>query len=278
MAYPGFGESYKSASTRARVVVILLAITALVLAWTALFHASGFDLIAQAEAGTLTDQEAADFDTATQALAGTFLIFFVATAIAYLAWLSRTVDNIPHLTGELPMVTPRWSIGWWFVPIANVFKPYQIVKDAATRLAPNPSSAEHGVILTWWLVWIASGLLGTIVSRLPEPETLNDLTTWFAANLIADVVLVVAAILAIIVVRRVQSLANDRAAAVATIGAAGTNLPPCPRCGVPRVAGSQFCTSCGLDFWAEYDRSHRDQAPSDGAPSETPQANDESAR
>jgi hypothetical protein len=261
MAYPGFGSSYRDGATRATVVVILLAITGLVSALTALFAGGGFDLIAQGEAGTLTDQEAVDYDNATVALAGAYALFFVATAVAYLAWLSRTVDNIPHLTGEKPMVTPRWSIGWWFVPFANLFKPYQVVKDAASRLAPSASSAGHGMILTWWLVWIGSGVIGAIVSRMPDPVTLDDLSTWFTVNVILNVALVVAAILAIIVVRRIQSHANERATALVARVSPATALPACPRCGAERQAGTQFCTNCGLDLWADYDRSHGDPRP-----------------
>lgn len=156
MSYQGFSETYRSARTRSRVVVAFLGITGIVLLLSAFHYFSGFDLIRDAEAGSLTDSEATLFDQATQVYASLYVLAFIATAIAYLAWLSRTVDNVPKLTKKLPEVTPRWSIGWWFVPIANFLKPYQIVRDVNSLLATEITSAGNGIVFGWSRAWVAS--------------------------------------------------------------------------------------------------------------------------
>ena len=264
MSYRGFSETYRSGRTRSRVAVALLAVTGVILLLSALHDIRGFDLIRDAEAGTLSDSDATLYDQATQVYASLYLVAFVATAIAYLAWLSRTVDNVPKLTTELPEVTPRWSIGWWFVPIANLLKPYQIVRNVNSLLSTETSTG-NALIFAWWIAWLVAGVGGAIVSRLPEPATLNDLNTWFTANLVLDLTTVLAAGLAILVVRQIQSRADSRAAGLATktvpasasTARGSQTLPPCPRCGSAREAGVQFCGTCGLDLWDAYDAERR---------------------
>ncbi len=181
---------------------------------------AGFDLISKAETGLLTSAEAADFDATSQALAGGYLISFLATAVAFLAWLSRSVDNVPKLGGGVPAITPRWSIGWWFVPFANLFKPYQVIKDLSDRMATAKRGGGDGLVLLWWIAWVASAIAGTVLLRLPEPATLDQLGGWIAANLVVDVTTVAAAVLAILLVREIQARSDERAMTVG-VAAAG---------------------------------------------------------
>jgi hypothetical protein len=48
---------------------------------------------------------------------GIFLI------ITFLRWIYRTNKNLRYLSGEQMKFTPDWSVGWFFIPIANVYKP-----------------------------------------------------------------------------------------------------------------------------------------------------------
>ena len=264
--FPGFSGRYRSASIRAKVAIALLAVTGLVSLVTAFHDVAGFDLIQRAQSGTLSSLEANDFDATTTTLAGAFLVAFIATAVAFLPWLSRTVDNIPQLTRSAPPVTPRWSIGWWFVPFANLVKPYQVVRDANLWLARDQRAASGTIVLIWWLVWITGGLAGTIAYRLPEPTTLDGLSGWFTVSLVVDAIGVASAVLAIIVIHQIQARADDRSAEVSHGGSSPvtqTSLPPCPRCGTPRNVGQQICGSCGLDLWSAYDQAHARGASAD---------------
>lgn len=261
---PGFSGVYRTAGVRAKVTIGLLALTGAISFITAIVDLGGFDILRQAEAGTLTDADALSYDSTVQVLAFLYLVAFPATAIAFLAWLSRSVDNVPPLTGERPMVTPRWSIGWWFVPFANLVKPYQIVKDLLVRM-PASATGGTGIALAWWLTWVGTGIIGWVSLRLSEGGTLDELRTYFTANVVLDALTVIAAALAIIIVRRIQAAADLRAVAAAALIASPSldslsALPPCPRCGTPRVAGMQFCGSCGLDLWAAYDQAAASEA------------------
>jgi hypothetical protein len=135
------------------------------------------------------------------------------------------VENVPALGGGTPSVSPRAAIGWWFVPVANLVKPYRIVADVYDRLAAIRPAAGRPAVPAWWLLWIAGSLTNNLARLLfLEVSTVADLRRQYALYAASDLFSVLAAVLAIVVVRRIQGWANARAAA-------GPNAP------VPNVTG-----------------------------------------
>lgn len=174
---------------------------------------TGFALIERAESGMLAVGEAEAFDAASVGIGIGYLAAGVIAAIAFLAWLSRSVDNTPSLGGGMPEFTPRWAIGWWFVPIANFWKPYQVVQELDYRMAAE-KPVDSRLVVVWWLFWIGGSIAAFIFVRLPEPTNLEELSSWFTASLVIDLAQAVGAVLAILVVRRIQRRADERAASL----------------------------------------------------------------
>src|SRR5207302_6246087 len=131
----GFSAVYRSAGRRARITCILLGVVGFITLLAMIQDGSGALLVEDARAGMLLPKEANNFDRSTALVVFGSLGAQLLSAISYFAWVSRTVDNVPVLGGGRPSVTPRWSIGWWFVPIANLVKPFQIVRELHDRLA-----------------------------------------------------------------------------------------------------------------------------------------------
>jgi hypothetical protein len=254
------------------------------------YVAQGFSIVDQAELGQLSSVEADAYDRSGQSIAGFTVIVLIATAVAFLAWLSRSVENAPPLGGGIPKDSPRASIGWWFVPIISLFKPYQIVADLYRRMvASGPAQAVSvTIIVVWWVCFIGQGLIARLADLTPL-TTLESIRTSLSILLVSAVGDLAAAILAIMVVRRIQLGADRRAgelglaprvvgptwpsqAASASSGAIGptartevqtdgrsvsaagdgTSVPvtSCPTCGARRLAGASFCGSCGQDLGA----------------------------
>jgi hypothetical protein len=201
---------YRSSLTRARVAALLLLVGAVVDLIAALEGLRGIGLMDAAEAGTLTLSEAEAFDNsyATTGLAQLGLL--AATAVAVLAWLSRVVENIPPLTGRTPRRGPRAAIGWWFVPIASLIVPYQIVADSARRLRLERSDGTERLLLPWWILWLVGGWLGNVLLRLPT-ETIDQLRTAYALQGLSDLISVAAAVLLVLVIRGMFSREQARA-------------------------------------------------------------------
>jgi uncharacterized protein DUF4328 len=189
---------------------------------------SFFPLLDRAEAGLVNDAEANAFDSifGMSGLAQAAVI--LATAVAFLAWLSRIVENIPLLGGGQPLTSPRAAIGWWFVPFANLVQPFRIVADAYRRLAAAQPAPGLWLVTLWWLLWIVGNLVSNVALRvvLQENPTIADLRLEFLAYAVSDVLTAVAAVLAVIMIRRMQRWANDRAATASGLPVPNTLVVP----------------------------------------------------
>jgi hypothetical protein len=97
----------------------------------------------------------------------TFLAF-VGSAIVVGRWIYLAVANAHAISNEMT-VTPGWAVGSYFVPILNLFKPFQGMKEA--WLASHHRSNWHaeptpGLLILWWTLWLATNILGNISFRL----------------------------------------------------------------------------------------------------------------
>lgn len=86
-------------------------------------------------------------------------VTFIIAAIVFSMWLYRMNYNA-HGFSEKPMrFTPGWSVGWYFVPIFNLFRPYQVMCEL-WKVSHNPrqSHATEGpsLLKEWWALWIIS--------------------------------------------------------------------------------------------------------------------------
>ncbi|TAM56094.1 MAG: DUF4328 domain-containing protein, partial [Chloroflexota bacterium] len=136
-----------------------------------------------------------------------------ALFVAFLAWLSRTVEITPALGGGKPVDSPSWAIGWWFVPIACLWKPYAVVRDVWKRLATASRRGGSELVLGWWLLLlgapIAISVAGGTFDALPGGAV--DATT-FGYLFVAWGIVTGAAVLGFLVVSEIQARADERAA------------------------------------------------------------------
>ena len=62
----------------------------------------------------------------------------LSTGILVLTWIHRANHNARQLGADDMRFTPGWAVGWYFVPIAWFWKPYQAMKEIWLASA-NPS-------------------------------------------------------------------------------------------------------------------------------------------
>lgn len=62
------------------------------------------------------------------AVAVVFLICYVLTAVYFIMWFRRAYFNLHKLVKGLKY-SEGWAAGAWFVPVFNLFGPYQIATD-----------------------------------------------------------------------------------------------------------------------------------------------------
>jgi Domain of unknown function (DUF4328) len=72
-------------------------------------------------------------DLRQQALGVMQIILLVVTGILFLRWVFRANESA-RLLGALEMkFTPGWAVGWYFVPLANLWKPGNEGNSAGQR-------------------------------------------------------------------------------------------------------------------------------------------------
>jgi len=57
--------------------------------------------------------------------------------------------------------SPGWGVGSWFVPVVNLWMPYQAIRDCLP-----PDDPHRPLVLRWWLVltatWLLTGTAGVV--------------------------------------------------------------------------------------------------------------------
>ncbi|MBY9066193.1 DUF4328 domain-containing protein [Hyphomonas sp. WL0036] len=139
---------------------------------------AGLALFGAVELYFLTGMDAdpyLDFGTASSAFAIVALIAGLAQLIGLTAsvilvsmWTFRAMKNL-HIVGAVAAtMSPGWAVGWYFIPFANLWKPFEGVLQIwreSHRLAGRPEKVA-AYVGWWWATWLISNFLANISVRL----------------------------------------------------------------------------------------------------------------
>lgn len=111
---------------------------------------------------------------------------FLGLSIVWFMWIYRSNKLARALGASRMTYSPGWSVGWFFIPIANLFKPYFAMKEIyLATLDPRQFNTEQDVedqpeslniLKLWWLVYLINRLVGAATLRtVIDAETLDQL-------------------------------------------------------------------------------------------------------
>ena len=169
-----------------------------------------------ANGAVVSDIEAAAGDSRRALLARLYLVSFVVTAVTFLRWTYLSSRNARFLGADALQFTPGWAVGWYFIPVATLWKPYQALKETFKASHPefteNWRQAPHPAIMPlWWTLWILAGLIGQTVGRAAlRADTVDGLlaTSWLA--FVADLLDLPLAIVVIALVSTLQVWQSEK--------------------------------------------------------------------
>jgi hypothetical protein len=115
-------------------------------------------------------QSTADSNDARQRLvAQIWLVLYIINVIVFSVWIIRASKNVRALGASGLEFSPGWAVGWYFVPLACFFKPFEAMREI-WKASKNPKqwrSLETGsVVGWWWFAFLAGGVTGYISSAL----------------------------------------------------------------------------------------------------------------
>ncbi|MEV7217978.1 DUF4328 domain-containing protein [Kitasatospora cineracea] len=130
-----------------------------------------------------------------------------ALDVVFVMWLYRVRVNAEVICPHGRQRGRGWVIGGWFIPFVNFYLPWRITTDIWKASGPTdehgvPRPASTTLVNAWWSTWVAS----LVLAPVPVP----------AARIASESAIAVAAVLAILVVRRLTAMQERHAEAART--------------------------------------------------------------
>ena len=130
-------------------------------------------------------------------------IVHLVAIVLFLVWQHRAAKNLRAFGQPGLEFSPGWCVGWWFVPIAMYWKPFQAMKELWRASDPETIGAnERWVWLAsplaptmgwWWAAWIISNFVQRIAGKIGDPSTavatgiVGALVSGLAAHLLVPI-------------------------------------------------------------------------------------------
>ena len=162
--------------------------------------------------GTMTDFEAdpangdlgalQTYDDVTLVLSYLTIALLLFTGIVWMVWQRRLARAAPAKLRN----GPGMHVGSWFIPVANLWLPFQNMGDlwrAYEPRSPQSSPSPVSMLVPWWIFFLLSSLLGRLTfSQTMDANTLDAYRSAAELSAAASLVTAVSAVLACLVVRR----------------------------------------------------------------------------
>jgi hypothetical protein len=151
--------------------------------------------------------DADDFVTGSSSVYGFTQLVIV---VVFIVWMFRAAKNSEALGRAGARFGPGWSIGSWFIPLANFVIPVLIMQDlwrgsdlGRARDDRNwRATSGSALVATWWAVWIVSFLRYAATNAgFHGNNSLDHIERSNFVELVGVVATGIAAILALFVVR-----------------------------------------------------------------------------
>lgn len=135
------------------------------------------------------------------------VVTLIITGFLFLRWIYFANSNARGFGAKNMRFTPRRSIASYFIPVVNLWWPYEAMKEI-WQCSSNPTEwmtvKSNSILRWWWLLWLVSGCLDNVAARLSlRAEDINSLIDASIAGLAADSMNVPLDIIAIILVKRI---------------------------------------------------------------------------
>jgi hypothetical protein len=150
-------------------------------------------------------------------------LLFLITTIVFGRWIYLAQKNLPELGARYLRFGPGWSVGVFFVPVLNLWAPYQAMTDLAKASRdPRTWQLEDTPVLfvVWWILWLLTRVISNgILNYSFSAHSVDRLEVMTVLEVAAGVLSVPLYLLARYIVRRIW---RDQSASYAQIHTGST--------------------------------------------------------
>jgi hypothetical protein len=207
-APPGFRDP-RPLSKFVTALLVMTLLWSLVTIWSSFLQ---LDLLNRVSLGqTIAPEVANANDTRERVFALVRVGLFIFTVVVFARWIYVVARNIRSLGADRLQFTPGWAVGYYFVPIVNLWRPYQAMKEIwKASHEPVHWQLQKGsfLLVSWWTFWIISCLIGQMAFRTAtSAKTASDYidaTTFSIASDVIEIPLCFIALVLVLKLSRVQ--------------------------------------------------------------------------
>ena len=115
-------------------------------------------------------------------------------------WIYRASWNARLIQPYAARISPGWAVGWYFIPVANLWKPLEAMRQTwAAVLPPSP------LVGWWWALWLAGGVISFGGGLLQGSLWVLESGLITLLSVVASVLSVLCTILFLRIVRRITA-------------------------------------------------------------------------
>jgi hypothetical protein len=209
-------STFRSAHSRARWVMSLLALVAILTVIQLVFRAGELSLFKRLDRdGIITRAEGQASDDRLRAIATIIGLVLIVLVVLWCMWQHRSQANLKALGAANLKYTPGWAVGWWFIPFAFWVVPYRTMRELWMASDPDAGSIDWQVkratslLLLWWLAWLCFTTVFPSIALSIAPSKFDGVVHHYVLRdmwlLARDVTTIIAAFLAIVLVRQIDA-------------------------------------------------------------------------
>jgi hypothetical protein len=137
------------------------------------------------------------------------LLTTLAGLILFLIWFYRANANVRAMGADGLMGSPGLSVAWFFIPILWFFMPFVVMRDT-WKASASPrdwqGQSTDPLLGFWWAFMLMAGIAGSISFRLWLMDDFDLIEAIGIFDLIANGGAIVANLLSVAVLKRIQRL------------------------------------------------------------------------
>jgi len=146
------------------------------------------------------------FDIVLGITAIIYLVVFIICIVRFIKWFRRAYFNIE--AAGLNIDNSESAAAWsWFIPIYNLFAPYQIMKEVwvKTQKAYTENiKPVNNLITMWWGTWVVSNIIEGQIDGIGASLLGENVEAVAVMSIISSAVLILSNYLVIEVVEKVS--------------------------------------------------------------------------
>jgi hypothetical protein len=164
--------------------------------------------------GEISEEVVVANDSREQIIAALCLVAYLVSAVTFILWFRRAYYNL-HQKADNLSFTEGWAAGSWFVPIVNLYRPYQIMRELylktkellAREALVSGEKLSTDILGWWWALWIINGVVGQFIFRYSmKAETLDELIVSTVASIIGNIAGIILALVTVKMIKEYSAV------------------------------------------------------------------------